>query len=283
MLAWWYAVGDKPAGPVAIDGLAQLFHTGRIDLQTRVWHEGMAAWSPIAALPELQGVVVPLAPMPARMPPPPPPPAQRPAVMPHPHVPHRTAAAQATPVKARPDDPPGWVLPAAGVMVLLAAIVVSVAVWLHHRSAAAPVQTVISQDNGGAWENPFNHRRAAIDPQWHTAMEEGVLNFKRDRDSVSASLQQPMELGNETFEEFVREWDNGNPEENRQVGTLNGVPVLNYDRQGREHGSDTLLAHYQLIFVGHQIWSILTFRRQSDTGSEADLERLRADIRHSFL
>jgi len=278
MLAWWYAEGNKPAGPVAVDGLAQLFNTGRIGLQTRVWHEGMSSWSAIATLPELQGIVVPLVPMPAGRPQP------ASSVIPPRHAPQQVFRDQSAPVTTEHDAPPGWILPVAGIVVFLAVVAVSVAVWLHHQgTTTSPGQTALSMDNSGFWENPFNHHRAAIDPQWHTALNEGALNFNRDRDDVSASLSRPMELGSATFEDFVREWKSSHPQGNSQVGTLNGLPVLNYDGHGREHGADTLLVHNQLILVGHEIWSILTFRRQSDTGSEADLEHLRADIRHSFL
>lgn len=275
MLAWWYAEGNRPAGPVAVDGLAQLFRTGRIGLQTQVWHEGMASWCAIATLPELQGIVVPLVPMPAGMPPP----QSTSPVTPPRHESQQISRDPSAPVTTGQDAPPTWILPVAGIVVFLAVAAVSVAVWLHHQSTVtSPGQTTLSIDNGGAWENPFNHRRATIDPQWHVSMEKGVLDFKRDRDSASASLDKPMDLGNQTFEDFVREWKSSNSGE---VGTLDGFPVLSYETLSNR-GADRLLTHYQMIFVGHQIWSILTFRKQSDTGSEADLERLRADIRHSI-
>lgn len=53
VIAWWYADGDKPRGPLDDDALASLFQEGRVSLQTEVWHEGMKTWSSIASVPRL--------------------------------------------------------------------------------------------------------------------------------------------------------------------------------------------------------------------------------------
>lgn len=62
MIAWWYAEQGQSMGPFDVDALARLFQTGRISPQTQVWREGLREWSPIAALVELRGVVMPFVP-----------------------------------------------------------------------------------------------------------------------------------------------------------------------------------------------------------------------------
>jgi len=62
MIAWWYAEQGQSMGPFNVDALARLFQTGRISPQTQVWREGLREWSPIAALVELRGVVMPFLP-----------------------------------------------------------------------------------------------------------------------------------------------------------------------------------------------------------------------------
>ena len=56
MIAWWYAKDGKPVGPYDFDALTQLYRAGTINAQTQLWHEGMAAWSALEAVPELRGL-----------------------------------------------------------------------------------------------------------------------------------------------------------------------------------------------------------------------------------
>lgn len=51
----WYYVGEggKQIGPVSILGLAELWNTGRIDLNSYVWAKGMTDWSQIGKLTDL--------------------------------------------------------------------------------------------------------------------------------------------------------------------------------------------------------------------------------------
>jgi len=59
VIAWWYADGDRPRGPLDDDALAHLFQEGRVSLQTEVWHEGMKVWSRIACVPRLYQRLMP--------------------------------------------------------------------------------------------------------------------------------------------------------------------------------------------------------------------------------
>lgn len=57
MVAWWYARDGKPVGPYDPNALQELIGAGAADSQTLFWREGMAGWSPLAAIPELMDVL----------------------------------------------------------------------------------------------------------------------------------------------------------------------------------------------------------------------------------
>lgn len=53
MAQWWYMQGHSQAnpqrhGPVPAETLAELFHSGRIGLDTLVWREGQPQWAPLS-------------------------------------------------------------------------------------------------------------------------------------------------------------------------------------------------------------------------------------------
>lgn len=45
-MAWFYATGDQPQGPVSEADLDALVKAGAIRPETLVWREGMADWEP---------------------------------------------------------------------------------------------------------------------------------------------------------------------------------------------------------------------------------------------
>lgn len=49
-MSWFYNEADKPVGPVADDEFERLVAAGRIQAQTLVWREGMAAWQPFGGM-----------------------------------------------------------------------------------------------------------------------------------------------------------------------------------------------------------------------------------------
>jgi len=62
-MSWYYAEGGKQMGPVEESALDGLVSAGIVRDDTLVWHEGMAAWQPHAAVRGLRaGIAAPLAP-----------------------------------------------------------------------------------------------------------------------------------------------------------------------------------------------------------------------------
>jgi tetratricopeptide (TPR) repeat protein/uncharacterized RDD family membrane protein YckC len=57
MAEWWYADGDKRAGPVDVAELKRLFQKGSVGLGTLVWCEGMAAWKPLGEVDDLKSLL----------------------------------------------------------------------------------------------------------------------------------------------------------------------------------------------------------------------------------
>ncbi|MBN8510306.1 MAG: RDD family protein [Burkholderiales bacterium] len=54
---WWYSIGDARKGPVSLLALRQLLLEGTVAHGTLVWKEGLADWTPISGVPDLQQVV----------------------------------------------------------------------------------------------------------------------------------------------------------------------------------------------------------------------------------
>jgi len=62
-MSWYYAEGGKQMGPVEESALDGLVSAGIVRDDTLVWHEGMAAWQPHAAVRGLRaGIAAPFAP-----------------------------------------------------------------------------------------------------------------------------------------------------------------------------------------------------------------------------
>ena len=54
---YFYAANGQQAGPVTYEGLSGLFANKAIDANTLVWKQGMANWSALSTVPELQGLL----------------------------------------------------------------------------------------------------------------------------------------------------------------------------------------------------------------------------------
>jgi hypothetical protein len=54
--SWWYADGDRRAGPVKMAELRRLILTDRIGLGSLVWREGMPGWKPLGEIDELRSL-----------------------------------------------------------------------------------------------------------------------------------------------------------------------------------------------------------------------------------
>ncbi len=52
-MPWYYALGNRQAGPVDDDEFQRLCETGIIGRDTLLWREGMANWQPLHSIPEL--------------------------------------------------------------------------------------------------------------------------------------------------------------------------------------------------------------------------------------
>ena len=48
---WWYEANDEPAGPVSLENLRDLIYAGSINMNDRVWTQGMNDWRPLGDLP----------------------------------------------------------------------------------------------------------------------------------------------------------------------------------------------------------------------------------------
>lgn len=53
MADWYYAEGDKQAGPVSDTYLKECLQRGQLDPSTLVWHESMKDWTPASRVPHL--------------------------------------------------------------------------------------------------------------------------------------------------------------------------------------------------------------------------------------
>jgi formylglycine-generating enzyme required for sulfatase activity len=70
--AWWYATGGTRKGPVGFDFIREKVLGGEILPSDVVWKEGMAAWTPISDVPDLQPIIQALPPeLPKTIEPPP--------------------------------------------------------------------------------------------------------------------------------------------------------------------------------------------------------------------
>jgi len=56
MSEWWYAEKNQKTGPVSETELRRLIQTGKINLTTLVWQEGMDRWLPIAEISTLDSL-----------------------------------------------------------------------------------------------------------------------------------------------------------------------------------------------------------------------------------
>jgi len=54
---WYYASGSERVGPVSTDELRRLLAQRTLTRESLVWKQGMAAWQPLASVPELAGEV----------------------------------------------------------------------------------------------------------------------------------------------------------------------------------------------------------------------------------
>lgn len=54
---YFYAVNGQQAGPVTYEALSGLFASKTIDANTLVWKQGMANWTTLNSVPELQGIL----------------------------------------------------------------------------------------------------------------------------------------------------------------------------------------------------------------------------------
>lgn len=54
---YFYAVNGQQAGPLSYEGLSRLFAAKTIGSETLVWKQGMANWTALSAVPELQGLL----------------------------------------------------------------------------------------------------------------------------------------------------------------------------------------------------------------------------------
>src|SRR5436305_5846496 len=73
--AWFYVQEGKPVGPVGVNDVVELLRARRLGPASFVWSEGMPEWLPVAEVPTLKPLLVPLSVLPPpALPPPPAPP-----------------------------------------------------------------------------------------------------------------------------------------------------------------------------------------------------------------
>ena len=53
LFAWYYLKDGKRTGPVSSATMGQLYRAGTVTVQTSIWRPGMAAWKPLAEVPDM--------------------------------------------------------------------------------------------------------------------------------------------------------------------------------------------------------------------------------------
>jgi len=316
MIQWWYSPAGKALGPTDVDGLAQLFKMGTISPRTNVWHEGMAVWSPIAALPELKGIVMPLPDCPQNVAPPP-----------LPTGPH-SLPAYTSPVapRARSRTGSGTGTGFAKVMILLITIILIGSFGYYfvsefmrgfraaaERDAASQRQNVTLTDAPGMapatpyrtepvsmpavgadsrrWENPVTHRFINIDPSWQISIvKNGSYQFANQSLSASIVLTTDDNLDispSETFKESVASYKQGLAAKKIRFTSPGNFTSINgheaWETGIEIPGKAKVTTHIQILILGNRFWQVATLYPANQEISGSRLESMRQQIWNTVL
>lgn len=316
MIQWWYSETGKALGPTDVDGLAQLFKTGTVSPRTRVWHEGMAAWSPIAALPELKGIVMPLPAFPQNVPPPPP------------LTTPRSIPAYASPVmpRARSSAGSGTGTGFAKLMILLIAIILIGSVGYYFvsslmrnfRTAAEhnatsnpqnmartdsptmepathyrtePVSTPTVGAGSKRWENPVTHRFINIDPSWQIRVTQ-TGNCQFDNESLPASIVLTMNdriniPSTQSFQESVASYKQSLAAQGIRFTDQGNFTFINghdaWEAGIEIPGKVNVNTRLQILVLGNRLWQVITLNSGNEENTDSRLERLRQQLWSTVL